>query len=497
MARKAATTTDDALNKAGPGKVKPVKARKGSKTTLSEVNLVDLGPERLAAILLDLSSDSHVKRVLRLELFAESSSEGLALEISKRLATIGKSSSRIHWRKRVAFARDLDLHRKMIERLAEDDATAALDLMLDLLDMATPTLDRLSQTEGPINDVFLAARDGIGAVVAGAMPDPIALADRIANLLRRDDYAQFGPLVNALAPALSKKGQAHLRETLDKLLAARSTRSASSFDAKGAVFKDALRRLADASGDVDAFEATFAPDLRRTPLVSAEIARRLLAVGRAEDALATLQNGAPTEQRGRHQSSLEERAAWEDAMLEALEATGHHEEAQKRRWADFEATLSIPRLRTYLKGLPDFDDVEAEDQAKAVAKRFPRFDVALAFLVSWPDLPAASRLVLSRTGEINGAEDILLAEAARRLEGAYPLAATLLLRGSIQYVLTYGVATRYAEAARQVLEAESLAAMIADYGEYADHAAFMADLRAMHGRKQGFRAELEALGGVF
>lgn len=486
MARKAATTTDDASDK-----VKPAKARKGSKTTLSEANLVDLGPERLAAILLDLSSDSHVKRVLRLELFAESNTEGLALEISKRLTAIGKSSSRINWRKRAAFARDLDLHRGMIERLAQDDATAALDLMLDLLDLATPTLDRLSQAEGPIGDVFLAARDGVGAIAAGAMPDPIVLADRIANLLRRDDYAQFGPVVNALGPLLGEKGQAHLRETLEKLLAARTIR-----DARSGIYRDALRRLADASGDVDAFEATFAPELRRTPLVSAEIARRLLEAGRAEDALATLHAGAPGDQRGRHQSSLEERDAWEEAMLDALEATGHHEEAQKRRWAEFERTLSIPRLRTYLKGLPDFDDVEAEDQAKAVAKRFPQFDRALAFLVSWPDLMAASRLVLARAGEISGADDTLIAEAARRLEGAYPMAATLLLRASIQYVLTYGVAARYAEAARQLLEAESLSVMIGDYGEYPDHQAFVADLRAMHGRKQGFRAELEALGSV-
>lgn len=482
MARKAAATTGD----------KPAKARKGSKTTLSEANLVDLGPERLAAILLDLSSDSHVKRVLRLELFAESNAEGLALEISKRLATVGKSSSRINWRKRAAFAKDLDLHRGMIERLAADDANAALDLMLDLLDLATPTLDRLSQAEGPIGDVFLAARDGIGAIAAQALPDPIVLADRIARLLRRDDYTQFGPLVNALSPALGKKGQDRLRKTLEQLLAARTIR-----DARTAVYRDALRRLADASGDVDAFEATFAPELRKTPLVSAEIARRLLEAGRPEDALATLHAGAPNDKGGRHQSSLEERTAWEEAMLEALEATGHHDEAQKRRWAEFERTLSIPRLRAYLKGLPDFDDVEAEDQAKAVAKRFPQFDRALAFLVSWPDLPAAARLVRDRAGEINGADDTLMAEAARRLEGAHPMAATLLLRASIQYVLTYGVATRYAEAARQLLEAESLSVMIGDFGEYPDHHAFVADLRAMHSRKQGFRTELEALGATF
>ena len=218
----------------------------------------------MAAILLDLSSDSHVKRVLRLELFAESSPEGLALEISKRLATIGKSSSRIHWRKRAAFARDLDLHRRMIERLADHDATAALDLMLDLVDLATPVLDRLSQAEGPIGDVFLVARDAVGAIAAQALPDPIVLADRVTKLLRRDDYAQFGPLVNALAPALGETGQAHLRQALEALSSARAIR-----DARSAIYKDALRRLADASGDVDAFEPTFAPDLRRTPLLHA------------------------------------------------------------------------------------------------------------------------------------------------------------------------------------------------------------------------------------
>ncbi|ATC24727.1 ferritin [Caulobacter vibrioides] len=485
MARKAAATAGE----------KP-KVRKGSKTTLSEANLADLGAERLAAILLDLSSDSHVKRVLRLELFAEAGSEGLTLEISKRLATIGKSSSRIHWRKRPAFARDLDLHRRMIERLAQDDATAALDLMLDLLDLASPTLDRLSQPDGPIGDVFLAARDAIGAIAEKAVPEPIALAERTAKILATDYHAQMGSLASALAPAMGPQGRAHLREVLETVLAMNAKRLRGA-DPMSAVYKDALRRLADASGDIDAFEATFAPELRRTPLVSAEIARRLLAAGRGEDALATLQAGAPGEARGRHPTSVEERAAWEEVMLEALEATGHHQEAQKRRWAEFERTLSIPLLRAYLKSLPDFDDVEAEDQAKAVVRRFPRFDTALAFFVSWPDFPAASRLILSRSGEINGADDVLITEAARRLEGSYPLAASLLLRGSIQHVLTYGVATRYADAARQLLEAESLAAMIADFGEYPDHASFVADLRAAHIRKQGFRAELEALGATF
>ena len=142
MARAIAKTTDQpakALAKA------TTKARKGSKTTLSEANLADLGAERLATILMDLSVDSYVKRALRLELFAEASPEGLALEISKRLAAIAKATSRIHWRKRAAFARDLDLHFRMIQRLAESDPNAALTLLMDFLDLAGSVFDRISQ----------------------------------------------------------------------------------------------------------------------------------------------------------------------------------------------------------------------------------------------------------------------------------------------------------------------------------------------------------------
>src|ERR671928_8942 len=64
---------------------------------------------------------------------------------------------------------------------------------------------------------------------------------------------------------------------------------------------------------------------------------------------------------------------WEDAYLEALHATGQRERAQQFRWAAFEERLSVNRLRAYLKLLPDFDDVLAEEKALAYALGFPGF----------------------------------------------------------------------------------------------------------------------------
>ncbi len=48
--------------------------------------------------------------------------------------------------------------------------------------------------------------------------------------------------------------------------------------------------------------------------------------------------------------------------LEVLETLGRADEAQAFRWASFERSLNPEHLRSYLKRLPDFEDLEAEEQ---------------------------------------------------------------------------------------------------------------------------------------
>jgi len=55
-----------------------------SKKTVTLDNLVALGPERLAAILVELADgDAEIKRRLRLELAAQAGDDTIAAEISK------------------------------------------------------------------------------------------------------------------------------------------------------------------------------------------------------------------------------------------------------------------------------------------------------------------------------------------------------------------------------------------------------------------------------
>ena len=56
--------------------------------------------------------------------------------------------------------------------------------------------------------------------------------------------------------------------------------------------------------------------------------------------------------------------------------------------------------------------------------------------------------------------------------------------------------TRYKHAARHLMECQSLASAIQDYGLFETHQAFVARLRAKHGRKTGFWSQFAEIAGA-
>jgi hypothetical protein len=111
---------------------------------------------------------------------------------------------------------------------------------------------------------------------------------------------------------------------------------------------------------------------------------------------------------------------------------------------------------------------------------------AISFLVSWPALDRAARLVTGRARELDGDQYEILTPAAEALAAKYPLAATLLLRAMIDFSLTQSRSSRYGHAARHLRDCAGLASAISDYGAFVTHVAYVARLRRDHGRKTGF-----------
>jgi hypothetical protein len=243
--------------------------------------------------------------------------------------------------------------------------------------------------------------------------------------------------------------------------------------------RSALRDIADIEGDVDGFIAEHGAEARRAPAIAVEIARRLLKAGRAIEALAALE---VVDRKRLGWATFD----WQQARLDVLDALGRADEAQTFRWACFAETLESRHLRTYLKALPDFDDVEAEERAMALAAGFPDVHTALQFLVAWPALDRANALILVHFEELNGDFYELLAPAGEALEARYPLAATLVRRAMIGFTLMAARSKRYPHAARHLDDCGADAVRIDDFGLHPNHHDYQLRLKAEHSRKAAF-----------
>ena len=473
-----------------------------SKKTVTVENLAALGTERLVGILMAVADgDADIRRRLRLELAGQTGAEDIAAEIAKRLASIKKAQSFIDWQKSRAVVKDLALQRAMIvERVAESRPDLALDLMWQFMNLAEPVLSRVDDSNGTVGDVFRSACSELGTLATKANPDSDSLAQRVFAAITHNEYGVFDDLIAIVFPTLGETGVALLKGKLNVALAVRPNKTAKHWRAD--TLRHALRDIASAEGNVDGYIALVPADARKQPGIAAEIARKLLNAGRASEALVALDNGAPKKRSSYLADDLYHPgyegawSDWEDTYLDALDATGQKERAQQIRWAAFEERLSVRRLRVYLKSLPDFEDIVAEEKALNHALGFKSFSSALHFFVEWPDPAHAAQLVLKRQTEIDGNSYHLLDPAARLLEGKHPLAATLLRRAMVDDTLDGAKSTRYKHAARHLMECQSLASAIEDCSAFETDEAFIGRLRAKHGRKTGFWSQFAEVAGT-
>lgn len=471
-----------------------------TKKTLNAKNLEVLGAQRLAELLIEIcTGDAAAKRRLRLELVAAQDPAAIGQEVRKRLATIARSRSFVDWDRMKALADDLNTQRRtIVDQVAKQNANEALDLIWRFMDLASSIFERCDDSNGMVSDVFRSACIDLGTIAGAATTNPEDLADRVFQALNASDYGQFDELIPILAAALGPRGLQHLKhrmialsqEPVQKL--PDEDRQIIGWGSAGPLYADeiaessrkmtvrmALQEIADAQGDVDAFIEQYDPQTRRVPRIAADIARRLLAAGRAKQAWDTIE---AAEHKRRGWPDFE----WEDARIEVLDALDRTDEAQSARWSCFERSLSASHLRAYLKRLPDFDDFAAEQKALIHAQEYPSLLQGVSFLIDWPARDRAAKIIIDRAKELNGNHYEILAPAAEALAAKHPLAATLLLRAMIDFSMVNGRSSRYRHAARHLMECAGLAAAIEDYGSFETHQTYFERLQVEHGRKSSF-----------
>lgn len=388
---------------------------------VSPENLARLGVERLARILVETANiRPDLKRRLRMELAAEQGANHLALEIDRRLGSLETSRGKVSWRQRASFVGDLDILRGLIaERLATLDAGMALARMWLFMDLARRLGVRVRDRDGTLGQVFAAGAADIGALLAGASNEE--LARDVVEAIGRDipNWTDWLPIV------LARTRPAFASDVL---------RGIADHGGGNPAWLILARQAADAADDVEAFQATFTAATLRTPAIAAQAAQRLLSANRIEDAGRLLRAASPPlstarSPSGRPAMPVEIDFEWESAWIDYLDRSGQGDAAQVARWASFERTLSTDRAREFTRRLADFADVEAEGRAFDHAVSYPDVQRALQFLMAWPALPEAAKLIESRLGEITVACELAESWAAT-LRARRPAAAHALLRNA-------------------------------------------------------------------
>jgi hypothetical protein len=390
--------------------------KKPSPASLKKVtaeNLTTLGVDRLAEILVEVAETrADLKRRLRMELAAGLGAEHLVPEIDKRLGAIEASRGQVTWRQKPAFLRDLDAVRGLIaDRLGPEQASAALERMWRFLATTTSTSKRLRARDEALDAVYLRAAGDLGHLLAGH--DPRLAAEALIDAVAAAPQIWVHWLPETLASVPKTTAKIALDLALARPIAAPG-------------WTPSIRHIADAAGDVDTYRTTYSATALATPATAVEVARRLLLAGRIDDAGGALRLAAP-----KPKGLLGRLAApdfdWETAWIDYLEAAGDTAGAQAVRWASFQRTLDVGRAKAFTNRLTGFDDVEAENGALAYAANHGDFQKGLAFLMAWPALAEASRMIQDRTDEVKVEPD--QAEAwAGRLRRRFPIAAHALLR---------------------------------------------------------------------
>jgi hypothetical protein len=459
------------------------------KRKITIATLTKLGADRLAELLLTgAAGNKQLKQAIELAISAKEGPEILGARVRKRLADFAKSRSMPSYERGREIVAELDgLRTTIAETIGAENPSLAFELLWELIELHSSILEFVDDSSGRVGDLFTTACYDLGALAERARIDPEALAAMVFAKITNNHYGIYDELIRNFDAALGQKGRATLRGLLlqqrqryltkDKLAAI----AAGHYDFTLSGLQMALRDIAEAEGDAEAFIDTYRGRDLTNPLFVSEIAMQLLRAGRAEEALGYLDRAPPSEQ-NRHFG----KDKWTDARIVTLDAVKRTDEAQALRLAFFQAHLSPSHLRAYLRRLPDFEDFEAEQRALDHVGGHANIHAALAFLVEWPAHERASRLVLSRIEEIDGDRYEMLDPAARAIEGKYPLAAVLLRRALIDVTLRKARATRYKHAARHIREIDSLNSQIKNYENFETHDQFMERLKKEHPRKTGF-----------
>jgi hypothetical protein len=288
-----------------------------------------------------------------MELSAAQGPKDVAADLRKRFASLRRSTSYIDWRKQRALVKDLDSLLAQIETsIIPQEANTAFELLWSFLQLAPSILERTDDSNGAVGDVFRQAMELIAEASPRFTMDEKALAERILDAVSDAGYGEFDGIIPATAEALGAGGLEHLKQITKawaetpptpaeidayQRFGLHSSPADAVRRAKQSTSSIILADVADAEGDVDAYMARYSAEQLTYGTIAPDVARRLLAAGRVQEAYDIAHRSMAREADSTFRmfnSDLDE--VYEDC----LEGLGKTDELKAHLWATFEQSFS-------------------------------------------------------------------------------------------------------------------------------------------------------------
>lgn len=466
------------------------------KLVLSTDKLKDLGVDKLAQLVLEEAErNAGFRRQVKTALAGKSGPEAMAKLIDRRLSGLTRATSFIEWDKTRAFADDL---RSFIDTLASELGAAAprlaIDRLLRFISTHEQVFERVDDSSGRVQDVYYQAIYAAGDLAQKlTTPEADVLPEKIMAALGESSHGYLTDITKAVAPHIPLDSLARWDADLKTAIKQREVEEAAQgsddwFYSMTSQWAAMRQIIASARGDLDlliALEVKKKPHMQDT----LGIAAQLLAAGRNAEALDWVRKLG---RRTFDQTDGDLAPARVFLEAQILDAKGDKAAAQTVRWSCFELHLSADILREFLKQLPDFEDLEAEERAHYLALETAKPEVALQFFLDWPRHDLAAQLIAMHPHRWDGGDWYILPKVAALLEHDYPLAATILYRTLLNNILDRARSKAYGHGAKYLGKLDLLACEEdpSPPSGMVDHATYYAKLQKAHPRKSAFWARV-------
>jgi hypothetical protein len=392
---------------------------------------------------------------------------------NKAITGIKNSTRFIGYRESYEFAEKLNHINEGIEELVAQAPDLAIKLCQRVIEIDGSICERVDDSSGFLSDFYITTYSLLDRAFVAAKSDALLVGNYLYEVYSHDEYGIRGYILENAKKSL----RAGADNVLENLLASQPLADYANLNA--------LKTIADARGDVDAYIGLVKQDEQRIgrPLSGGsicEIAKRLNAEFRSEEAISWL---GKIDQDSHHYSQKIQ------LLVEAYLLEGNENKARELLWERFERYLHADDYLAYLKRATAVEKETAQCKAIELAKKCTSLDSTLAFLENIQVWDEVDDIIINhaKANTLNNGNYSLYRKLSTSLtHQGKGLSAVLLRRALVDDVLYKAQSKYYHYAASDLKKAHDFSKTVTDWKGFATHQSFIQTLQTQHARKYAF-----------